>query len=69
MALMMGNILPFGITRDMKNVFLLMDYWQQATRTDMESFMHLILRQYLPKEKPCTMEYGIYLKDPFSLET
>ena len=46
MALMMGNILPFGITRDMKNVFLLMDYWQQATRTDMESFMHLILRQY-----------------------
>ena len=74
MALMMGNILPFGITRDMKNVFLLIDYWQQATRTDMESFMHLILRQYggrkfLPKEKPCTMEYGIYLKDPFSLET
>lgn len=74
MAVMMGNILPFGITRDMKNVFLLIDYWQQATRTDMESFMHLILRQYggrkfLPKEKPCTMEYGIYLKDPFSLET
>ena len=58
----------------MKNVFLLIDYWQQATRTDMESFMHLILRQYggrkfLPKEKPCTMEYGVYLKDPFSMET
>ena len=34
MALMMGNVLPFGITRDMKNVFLLIDYWQQATRTD-----------------------------------
>ena len=74
MALMMGNVLPFGITRDMKNVFLLIDYWQQATQMDMESFMHLILRQYggrkfLPKEKPCTMEYGIYLKDPFSMET
>ena len=74
MALMMGNVLPFGVTRDMKNVFLLIDYWQQATETDMESFMHLILRQYggrkfLPKEKPCTMEYGIYLKDPFSRET
>ncbi|MFR4732224.1 MAG: hypothetical protein ACLT8O_07670 [Blautia massiliensis (ex Durand et al. 2017)] len=70
MAMMMGNVLPFGVTRDMKNVFLLIDYWQQATRTDMESFMHLILRQYggrkfLPKEKPCTMEYGVYLKDPF----
>ena len=74
MAMMMGNVLPFGVTRDMKNVFLLIDYWQQATRTDMESFMHLILRQYggrkfLPKEKPCTMEYGVYLKDPFSMET
>ena len=74
MALMMGNVLPFGITRDMKNVFLLIDYWQQATQMDMESFMYLILRQYggrkfLPKEKPCTMEYGIYLKDPFSMET
>lgn len=57
MAMMMGNVLPFGVTRDMKNVFLLIDYWQQATRTDMESFMHLILRQYggrkfLPKENP-----------------
>ena len=40
--MMMGNVLPFGVTRDMKNVFLLIDYWQQATRTDMESFMHLI---------------------------
>ena len=39
MAMMMGNVLPFGVTRDMKNVFLLIDYWQQATRTDMESFM------------------------------
>ena len=73
MALMIGNVLPFGITKDMKNVFLLIDYWQQATTTDIESFMHLILRQYfgkkhLPKEKPCTMQYGIYLKEPFSLK-
>ena len=27
MAMMMGNVLPFGVTRDMKNVFLLIDYW------------------------------------------
>ena len=68
MALMIGNILPFGITKDMKNVFTLVDYWQQATEEDITSFMHLILRHYLgkknlPKEKPCTMEYGIYLKN------
>lgn len=74
MAMMLGNILPFGITKDMRNVFTLVDYWQQATATDIESFMHLILRQYmgqknLPKEKPCTMEYGIYLKNPDTLET
>ena len=74
MALMIGHILPFGITKDMKNVFTLVDYWQQATETDITSFMHLILRQYmgkkkLPKEKPCTMEYGIYLKNPDTLET
>lgn len=72
-ALMLGNVLPFGITKDMKNVFRLIDYWQQATQEDMESFMYLILRQYggrkyLPKEKPCTMRYGIYLKDPFTLQ-
>lgn len=73
MALMMGNVLPFGITKDMKNVFLLIDYWQQATEEDIESFLHLLLRRYggkkfLPKEKPCTMRYGIYLKDPFTLQ-
>ena len=73
MALMLGNVLPFGVTRDMKNVFLLMDYWQQATKEDISSFFYLLLRQYgkqkfLPKEKPCTMEYGIYLKDPDTLE-
>lgn len=72
MSLMLGNILPFGITKDMKNVFLLVDYWQQATQEDITSFFHLLLRQYagqkfLPKEKPCTMRYGIYLKDPFTL--
>lgn len=73
MALMLGNVLPFGVTRDMKNVFLLIDYWQQATQEDISSFFYLLLRQYgkqkfLPKEKPCTMEYGIYLKDPDMLE-
>ena len=73
MALMLGNVLPFGVTRDMKNVFLLIDYWQQATQEDISSFFYLLLRQYgkqkfLPKEKPCTMEYGIYLKDPDTLE-
>ena len=73
MALMLGNVLPFGVTRDMKNVFLLIDYWQQATQEDIFSFFYLLLRQYgkqkfLPKEKPCTMEYGIYLKDPDTLE-
>ncbi len=73
MALMLGNVMPFGVTRDMKNVFLLIDYWQQATKEDISSFFYLLLRQYgkqkfLPKEKPCTMEYGIYLKDPDTLE-
>ena len=73
MALMIGNVLSFGITKDMKNVFLLIDYWQQATQEDIFSFFYLLLRQYgkqkfLPKEKPCTMEYGIYLKDPDTLE-
>ena len=37
MALMLGNVLPFGVTRDMKNVFLLIDYWQQATQEDIFS--------------------------------
>ena len=46
MALMLGNMLPFGITKDMKHVFLLIDYWQQATQTDMESFFALLLRHY-----------------------
>ena len=73
MAFMVGNVLPFGITKDMKNVFLLMDYWQQASPSDIDSFLNLLLRQYgkykdVPKEKPCTMKYGIYLKDPFTLE-
>ena len=63
MALMIGNVLSFGITKDMKNVFLLIDYWQQAIETDMESFFALLLRRYggqkwLPKERPCTMRYG-----------
>ncbi len=73
MALMLGNVIPFGITRDMKNVFLLVDYWQQAGEEDMESFFALLLRRYggqkwLKKEHPCTMRYGIYLKDPDTLE-
>lgn len=73
MAMMLGSVLPLGITKDMKNIFLLMDYWQQATEKDIESFMLLVLRRYggrkhLPKEKSCTMQYGIYLKDPFTLE-
>ena len=73
MAMMLGNVLPFGMTKDMKNIFLLIDYWQQATEEDIASFMHLLLRQYggmrfLPKEKACTIHYGIYLKDPKSLK-
>ncbi len=69
MAMMMGSIAPFGMMKDMKNLFLLIDYWQQAEREDMDSFMHLLLRNYggmkqLPKEKPCRMKYGIYLKNP-----
>ena len=69
MALMMGSVAPFGMMKDMKNVFLLIDYWQQAQEEDMDSFMHLLLRTYfgmkeLPKEKPCSMRYGIYLKNP-----
>ena len=69
MALMAGRVLPFGMTKDMKNAFALIDYWQQATPKDIASFMHLILRQYggqkfLPKEEACTMQYGIYLKHP-----
>ena len=46
MALMAGRVLPFGMTKDMKNAFALIDYWQQATPKDIASFMHLILRQY-----------------------
>ena len=73
MALMMGSVAPFGMMKDMKNLFLLIDYWQQASREDIFSFMHLILRGYfgmkqLPKEKPCSMKYGIYLKNPQSEE-
>ena len=54
MALMLGNVLPFGVTRDMKNVFLLIDYWQQATQEGIFSFFYLRLRQcgrekFLPK--------------------
>lgn len=73
MALMMGSIAPFGMMKDMKNLFLLIDYWQQAEREDIFSFMHLLLRNYagmkqLPKEKPCSMKYGIYLKNPVTKE-
>ena len=69
MAIMMGSVVPFGMMKDMKNVFLLIDYWQQAEKEDVYSFMYLILRNYfgmkeLPKEKPCSMRYGIYLKNP-----
>lgn len=69
MALMMGSVAPFGMMKDMKNVFRLIDYWQQAGREDMDSFMHLLLREYfgkkeLAKPHPCTMRYGIYLKNP-----
>lgn len=69
MAIMMGSVVPVGMMKDMKNLFLLIDYWQQASREDIYSFMHLILRNYcgmrnLPREKPCTMRYGIYLKNP-----
>lgn len=74
MALILGSVLPFGMMKDMKNTFLLTDYWQQATDKDMDSFMSLILRNYfkksfLPKEVPCTMRYGIYAKDPFTEKT
>lgn len=74
MALTMGSVIPFGMMKDMKNLFLLIDYWQQASREDMDSFMCLLLRQYfgckeLPKEKPCTMRYGIYLKNPMTEES
>lgn len=73
MAMMMGSIAPFGMMKDMKNLFLLIDYWQQAERDDIFSFMHLLLRNYggmkqLPKEKPCSMKYGIYLKNPETKE-
>lgn len=71
MALMMGSVAPFGMMKDMKNVFRLIDYWQQAGREDMDSFMHLLLREYfgcreLPAPRPCSMRYGICLKDPVS---
>lgn len=71
MAVAAGTVLPFGITKDMKNMFLLIDYWQQATGEDIASFMNLLLREYfgmnkLPKETPCTMQKGISVKDPQS---
>ena len=74
MVMMFGTVIPFGMMKDMKNVFLLTDYWQQASKADIESFMYLILRRYfrkkfLPPEKPCTMRYGIYLKDPETEQT
>ncbi len=73
MALMMGSVAPFGMMKDMKNLFLLIDYWQQAQQEDIYSFMYLLLRGYggmkeLPKEKPCSMRYGIYLKHPQTAE-
>lgn len=73
MVLMMGSIAPFGVMKDMKNVFLLIDYWQQAEAEDIRSFMYLILRRYfgmkeLPKEKPCSLRYGIFLKHPDTRE-
>lgn len=69
MALMMGSVAPFGMMKDMKNVFRLIDYWQQAGKEDIDSFMHLLLREYfnkkeLPKPRSCSMRYGIYLKNP-----
>ena len=62
------------LMKDMKNTFLLFDYWQQATDRDVDSFMSLLLRTYfkknfLPREAPCTMRYGIYPKNPFTEET
>jgi len=68
-AFIVGTVLPFGITKDMKNLFRLVDYWQQAEEEDIRSFMFLILREYfgkkeLPKEKNSSMQYGIYLKNP-----
>lgn len=73
MAMLAGSVIPTGMTRDMKNLFTLIDYWQQATEQDIASFMHLILRSYfgqkqLPKEKAPTIRYGIYLKDPESMQ-
>ena len=74
MALLIGKVLPFGMMADMKNTFILIDYWQQASDRDIDSFMSLILRNYfgktfLPKEKPCTMRYGIYARDLLTDET
>lgn len=68
-AMILGNIIPFGMSKDVKNAFRLTDYWQQGTEEDLRSFMRLILREYLgqsriPKEKPSTIKYGIYLKHP-----
>ena len=69
MSLVLGTVVPAGMPADMKNLFRLIDYWQQAEPEDIRSFMYLLLRNYfgekeLPKPKPCTMRYGIYLKDP-----
>lgn len=74
MVLMMGTAIPVGMMKDMKNLFLLIDYWQAATPEDIASFMLLLLRQYfhrkgLPKEQPCTLKYGIYLKNPLDAFT
>ena len=66
---MFGTIIPAGMPADMKNVFRLIDYWQQADQEDIDSFMNLLLREYfglkqLPKPVRCTMRYGVLLKDP-----
>ncbi len=72
-AMILGNIIPFGMAKDIKNAFRLTDYWQQGTEEDLRSFIHLILREYLgqrqvPKEKPSGIKYGIYLKHPLTGE-
>ncbi|MDO4792596.1 MAG: cobaltochelatase subunit CobN [Filifactor alocis] len=72
-AMILGNIIPFGMAKDVKNTFRLIDYWQQGTEEDLRSFMRLILREYLgqrqvPKEKPSGIKYGIYLKHPLTGE-
>ncbi len=73
MVNILGNLIPFGMMKDAKNLFKFVDYWQQGSYESIEAAMLLILRDYLnlkeiEKPKNISIKYGIYLKNPITSE-